>query len=96
MYDSFLSEFPLCHGYWRKYAAHKAHLCTLDRVAEIFERAVQSAAHKAHLCTQDKVVEIFERAVQSATYCVSIWVEFCRFGMSAYKIHLMFAGNFYT
>ncbi|PSS02958.1 Pre-mRNA-processing factor like [Actinidia chinensis var. chinensis] len=62
VYDSFLSEFPLCHGYWRKYAAHKAHLCTLD-----------------------KVVEIFERAVQSATYCVGVWVEYCSFGMLAYK-----------
>ncbi|KAF5947190.1 hypothetical protein HYC85_013147 [Camellia sinensis] len=45
VYDSFLSEYPLCHGYWRKYAAHKAHLCTVDKVGEIFERAVQSATY---------------------------------------------------
>ena len=43
MYDSFLLEFPLCQGYWRKYAAHKARLCTIDKVVEVFERAVQSA-----------------------------------------------------
>ncbi|KAF3449858.1 hypothetical protein FNV43_RR05937 [Rhamnella rubrinervis] len=45
VYDSFLSKFPLCHGYWRKYAYHKARLCTVDKVVEIFERAVQSATY---------------------------------------------------
>ncbi|XP_062162711.1 pre-mRNA-processing factor 39-2 isoform X3 [Alnus glutinosa] len=45
VYDSFLSEFPLCHRYWRKYAEHKTRLCTVDKVVEIFERAVQSAPY---------------------------------------------------
>ncbi|PON41745.1 HAT (Half-A-TPR) repeat, partial [Parasponia andersonii] len=44
-YDSFLSEFPLCHGYWRRFADHKARLCALDKVVEVFERAVQSATY---------------------------------------------------
>ncbi|XP_058196087.1 pre-mRNA-processing factor 39-2 isoform X3 [Rhododendron vialii] len=45
VYDSFLSEFPLCHGYWRKFAAHRAHLCTIDKVVETFERAVRCATY---------------------------------------------------
>lgn len=45
VYDTFLSEFPLCHGYWKKYAYHKARLCTADKVVEVFERAVQSATY---------------------------------------------------
>ncbi|GMN43372.1 hypothetical protein TIFTF001_012560 [Ficus carica] len=45
VYDSFLSEFPLCHGYWRRYADHKIRLCTVDEVVEVFERAVQSATY---------------------------------------------------
>ncbi|XP_057950326.1 pre-mRNA-processing factor 39-2 [Malania oleifera] len=45
VYDSFLSKFPLCHGYWRKYADHMARLCTVDKVVEVFERAVQSATY---------------------------------------------------
>ncbi|KAL5731928.1 hypothetical protein ACHQM5_004605 [Ranunculus cassubicifolius] len=45
VYDSFLAEFPLCYGYWRKYAAHTARLGTLDKVVEVYERAVQSATY---------------------------------------------------
>jgi pre-mRNA-processing factor 39 len=38
-------EFPLCHGYWRKYAYHKIKLCTLEDAVEVFERAVQAATY---------------------------------------------------
>uniref|UniRef100_A0A7N0U2W6 Pre-mRNA-processing factor 39 n=1 Tax=Kalanchoe fedtschenkoi TaxID=63787 RepID=A0A7N0U2W6_KALFE len=44
-YDSFLSDFPLCYGYWRKYAAHRIRLCTFDKILEVFERAVQAVAY---------------------------------------------------
>ncbi|KAF5738297.1 hypothetical protein HS088_TW13G01193 [Tripterygium wilfordii] len=43
VYESFLSKFPLCYGYWRKYAYHKIHFCGIDKGVEVFERAVQSA-----------------------------------------------------
>ncbi|KAK7318888.1 hypothetical protein RJT34_03595 [Clitoria ternatea] len=45
VYDHFLSKFPLCYGYWRKYASHMACLCTMDRVVEIFENAVLAATY---------------------------------------------------
>jgi len=45
VYDSFLSEFPLCYGYWRKYSEHMIRLCTVDKAVEVFERAVQAATY---------------------------------------------------
>ncbi|KAA8514990.1 hypothetical protein F0562_018222 [Nyssa sinensis] len=45
VYDSFLSNFPLCRGYWSSYADHKTRLCTVDKAVEIFERAVQAATY---------------------------------------------------
>ncbi|KAK3024028.1 hypothetical protein RJ639_044130 [Escallonia herrerae] len=45
VYDSFLSMFPLCYGYWKKYANHKMRLCNVGKAVETFERAVQSATY---------------------------------------------------
>ena len=49
VYDRFLSKFPLCYGYWMKYASHMTHLCTLDKVIEVLERAVLSATYSVDL-----------------------------------------------
>ncbi|CAN1270170.1 Pre-mRNA-processing factor 39-1 [Linum perenne] len=40
VYDAFLAEFPLCYGYWKKYADHEARLGDMDKVVEVYERAV--------------------------------------------------------
>ncbi|VAH49228.1 unnamed protein product [Triticum turgidum subsp. durum] len=34
VYDAFLAEFPLCFGYWKKYADHEG---CLDGVNKVFE-----------------------------------------------------------
>ncbi|KAJ0985911.1 hypothetical protein J5N97_004267 [Dioscorea zingiberensis] len=49
LYDYFLSEFPLCYGYWVKYANHKVRLCNFHEVQEIYERAVQVLAYSVDL-----------------------------------------------
>ena len=49
VYNSFLLEFPLCYGYWIKYAAHKARLCTNRDVVDIYEQAVQAVPHSVDL-----------------------------------------------
>lgn len=49
VYDAFLSEFPLCYGYWKKYASHKARLCTLYEVEELYERALRVATYSVDL-----------------------------------------------
>ncbi|KAK6932258.1 hypothetical protein RJ641_001882 [Dillenia turbinata] len=63
VYDSFLAEFPLCYGYWRRYAGHKMRLCTVDKVIEVFERAVESATYSVHLW------------VDYCTFCVSAFED---------------------
>lgn len=49
LYDSFLSKFPLCYGYWRRYVAEVARLCPIDKVIEVFEQAVESATYSVDM-----------------------------------------------
>ncbi|KAI3901833.1 hypothetical protein MKW92_049627 [Papaver armeniacum] len=49
VYDTFLSHYPLCYGYWKKYANHMANLCTINRVVEVYERALEFATYSVHL-----------------------------------------------
>ncbi|KAF5482475.1 hypothetical protein F2P56_003045 [Juglans regia] len=49
VYDAFLAEFPLCYGYWKKYADHEAHLGSVDKVMEVYERAVQGVTYSVDI-----------------------------------------------
>uniref|UniRef100_A0A5B7C1C3 Putative pre-mRNA-processing factor 39 n=1 Tax=Davidia involucrata TaxID=16924 RepID=A0A5B7C1C3_DAVIN len=49
VYDAFLAEFPLCYGYWKKYADHEARLGTIDKVVEVYERAVQGVTYSVDI-----------------------------------------------
>ncbi|KAF2282812.1 hypothetical protein GH714_043103 [Hevea brasiliensis] len=78
-YDSFLSKFPLCYGYWRKYINHKIRLCTVDKVVEAFERAVLSATYSVDMwidyCNFGRMVFEDPSDVQSFKKLVEIWEE---------------------
>ncbi|KAL1834877.1 hypothetical protein ACET3Z_004528 [Daucus carota] len=37
VYDAFLAEFPLCYGYWKKYADHEERVGSTDKVIEVYE-----------------------------------------------------------
>ncbi|XP_062079656.1 pre-mRNA-processing factor 39-1 isoform X2 [Humulus lupulus] len=75
VYDAFLAEFPLCYGYWKKYADHEAHLGSIDKVVEVYERAVQGVTYSVdiwlHYCIfaistygdPETVRRFFERAL---------------------------------
>ncbi|XP_049936494.1 pre-mRNA-processing factor 39-1 isoform X2 [Nymphaea colorata] len=75
VYDSFLCEFPLCYGYWRRYADHMLSLGTADKVVEVYEEATKSLAysvdHWVNYCTfavmwfddPADVRRLFERAL---------------------------------
>ncbi|KAL6271342.1 hypothetical protein ACE6H2_028253 [Prunus campanulata] len=75
VYDAFLAEFPLCYGYWKKYADHEARLGSIDKVVEVFERAVQGVTYSVdiwlHYCIfaistygdPDTVRRLFERGL---------------------------------
>ncbi|XP_068653463.1 pre-mRNA-processing factor 39-1 [Aristolochia californica] len=49
VYDAFLAEFPLCYGYWKKYADHEARLGSVDKIMEVYERAVQAVTYSVDI-----------------------------------------------
>ncbi|KAF8412047.1 hypothetical protein HHK36_004607 [Tetracentron sinense] len=49
VYDAFLAEFPLCYGYWKKYADHEARLGSIDKVVEVYERAVEAVTYSVDI-----------------------------------------------
>ncbi|KAI3870204.1 hypothetical protein MKX03_025800 [Papaver bracteatum] len=49
VYDAYLAEFPLCYGYWKKYADHVARLASVDKVLEVYERAVVSVTYSVDI-----------------------------------------------
>ncbi|XP_022715646.1 uncharacterized protein LOC111274904 isoform X4 [Durio zibethinus] len=97
VYDSFLSEFPLCYGYWRKYAGHIIRLCTIDKAVEIFERAVQSATYSVGVWVDycgfaisvfedaNDIRRLFKRAlsfVGKDYLCHTLWDKYVEFEFS--------------
>ncbi|KAM0906148.1 hypothetical protein ACQ4PT_017082 [Festuca glaucescens] len=94
VYRSFLLEFPLCHGYWIKYAAHKARLCTYEDVVEVYEQAVQAVPHSVDLWVsycgfgmsvyEDPALirSLFERGlslVGKDYFCYHLWDKYIEF-----------------
>ncbi|XP_031281026.1 pre-mRNA-processing factor 39-like [Pistacia vera] len=75
VYDAFLAEFPLCYGYWKKYADHEARVGSMDKVVEVYERAVQGVTYSVdiwlHYCIfaintygdPDTIRRLFERGL---------------------------------
>ncbi|CAM6096792.1 unnamed protein product [Calypogeia fissa] len=49
VYDAFLGEFPLCYGYWKKYADHEARLGTPEKIVEVYERAVRAVTYSVDI-----------------------------------------------
>lgn len=49
VYDAFLAEFPLCFGYWKKYADHEGRLDSVNKVVEVYERAVHAVTYSVDI-----------------------------------------------
>ncbi|KAK8446517.1 hypothetical protein SEVIR_9G500000v4 [Setaria viridis] len=49
VYDAFLAEFPLCFGYWKKYADHEGRLDGANKVIEVYERAVLAVTYSVDI-----------------------------------------------
>ncbi|XP_057480000.1 pre-mRNA-processing factor 39-1-like isoform X2 [Actinidia eriantha] len=58
VYDGFLAEFPLCYGYWKKYADHESRLSSIDKVMEVYERAVQGVTYSVDIWLHYSVFSI--------------------------------------
>ncbi|CAI9297373.1 unnamed protein product [Lactuca saligna] len=94
VYDAFLAEFPLCYGYWKKYADHEARLGSIDKVVEVYERAVQGVTYSVdmwlHYCVfaintyedHDTIRRLFERGlayVGTDYLCFSLWDKYIEY-----------------
>ncbi|KAK9840998.1 hypothetical protein WJX81_004975 [Elliptochloris bilobata] len=75
VYDGFLAEYPLCYGYWKKYADAEQRHSSPEAAAAVFERGVAAVAHSVDLwnhyaacraaagASQEEVRGIFERGL---------------------------------
>ncbi|PIN14708.1 mRNA processing protein [Handroanthus impetiginosus] len=97
VYDTFLAEFPLCYGYWKKYADHEARLSSIEKVGEVYERAIQGVTYSVdmwlHYCVfaistygdPDTVRRLFERAlayVGTDYLCFPLWDKYIEYEIS--------------
>ncbi|KAK4785958.1 hypothetical protein SAY86_002647 [Trapa natans] len=93
VYDAFLAEFPLCYGYWKKYAEHEAP-GSVEKAMEVYERAVQAVTYSVdiwlHYCRfatskyedPDIIRRLFERGltyVGSDYLSYTLWEEYIGF-----------------
>ena len=51
VYDAFLAEFPLCYGYWKKYADAETRLAGGAKTGEVYERGVAAVPYSVDLWT---------------------------------------------
>ncbi|XP_074575508.1 pre-mRNA-processing factor 39-1-like isoform X3 [Curcuma longa] len=94
VYDAFLAEFPLCYGYWKKYADHEGRLDSVNKVVEVYERAVLAVTYSVeiwlHYCTfaistyedPDIIRRLFERGlayVGTDYLSYQLWDEYIRY-----------------
>ncbi|KAJ0967496.1 hypothetical protein J5N97_024413 [Dioscorea zingiberensis] len=94
VYDAFLAEFPLCFGYWKKYADHEGRLDSVDKVIEVYERAVLAVTYSVdiwlHYCVfamstyedPDVIRRLFERGlayVGTDYLSYPLWDEYIRY-----------------
>ncbi|KAH7440208.1 hypothetical protein KP509_04G096600 [Ceratopteris richardii] len=75
VYDKFLEEFPLCYGYWKKYADHEIRWGSHQSTIAVYERAVQAVTYSVdiwtHYCSYfiskqedpDEIRRLFERGL---------------------------------
>ncbi|CAI5730427.1 unnamed protein product [Hyaloperonospora brassicae] len=78
MYDRFLTEFPLCFGYWNKFALYEHGLCS-----KITEDGVTTVATPEE--AKQKAREVYERGVVAVRYSVDMWMKYCEFLI--HKLH---------
>ncbi len=49
VYDSFLAAWPLCYGYWKKYADAEARHGSNERAMQVYERAVNATPYSTDI-----------------------------------------------
>ena len=49
VYDAFLTEYPLCYGYWKKYADAEAKYVSLEEASLVYDRGVAAVPYSVDL-----------------------------------------------
>ena len=49
VYDAFLAEYPLCYGYWKKYADAEAKYVSLEEASLVYDRGVAAVPYSVDL-----------------------------------------------
>lgn len=49
VYDAFLAEYPLCYGYWKKYADAEAKHVSLEEASIVYDRGVAAVPYSVDL-----------------------------------------------
>jgi pre-mRNA-processing factor 39 len=97
-YDRFLTEFPLCYVYWKKYADHEVKKGTDETVRAVYERGLTAGIpHSVDLwtyyCTYvaeqsedlEEIRSLFERALSIVSIDFAshpLWDKYIEFEMS--------------
>ncbi|KAG7401790.1 PRP39 pre-mRNA processing factor 39 [Phytophthora boehmeriae] len=71
-YDRFLEEFPLCFGYWNKYAQYEYSL-TSKTLADGSGPVADAKEARS------KAREVYERGVVAVKHSVDMWMKYCEF-----------------
>mmetsp|Transcript_19754 Transcript_19754/g.55121 ORF Transcript_19754/g.55121 Transcript_19754/m.55121 type:complete len:744 (+) Transcript_19754:15-2246(+) len=94
VYEPFLAAFPLCYGYWKKYADAEHRHGNVDAALQVYDRGVTATPHsldlwghyaayrKANGGTPDDVRSVYERgvAVCSSDYLAhSLWDKYIHY-----------------
>lgn len=80
-YDRFLLEFPLCYGYWNKYAQYEYRLASRTREDGLATIATLEEA-------KQKAREVYERGVAAVRYSVDMWMKYCEFLIHTLLCHV--------
>jgi pre-mRNA-processing factor 39 len=78
VYDSFLEKFPLCFGYWKKYADAENTISGPDIAEKVPLRSTAillPQAQQAH----SPLLQVFERGVAAIENSVDLWAHYCDF-----------------
>lgn len=49
VYDAFLAEYPLCYGYWKKYADAEGKYVSLEEASLVYDRGVAAVPYSVDL-----------------------------------------------
>lgn len=74
-YDAFLERYPLCYGYWKKYAeAEKRHAASSSAATDLAAAAAGSNGSSGS--SVEAAAAVYQRAVAAVPHSAELWVAY--------------------